>query len=147
MCRNVYLRFCHLLWQKIYSLPNYFSMIKVVKIHLLHIQQKLILQSWKITELYRTLSFKMHPKLKQYMQISMWHQCCLIWYFLARVCIAKASQTAVNDFGAKKCSRLNIHFVHEFTMFTPAKLLSNWWQQQPGWHWLECHKTSWENSF
>lgn len=29
------------------------------------------------------------------------------------------------DFGAKKCSRLNIHFVHEHTMLTPAKLLSN----------------------
>lgn len=44
-------------------------------------------------------------------------------YFLAMLYIAKASQTAVNDFGASKCSRLNTYFVHEYIMLTPAKLL------------------------
>lgn len=68
---------------------------------------------------------KCTPKLKQYMQVAMQHQCCLISYFLARVCTAKASQTAVNDFGAMKYSRLNIHFVHEYTMLKPAKCLGN----------------------
>jgi hypothetical protein len=42
-----------------------------------------------------------------------------------------SSKTAENNFHSKKCLKMNAHSAREYTMFAPAQILRNWFEQRP----------------
>lgn len=77
------------------------------------------------------------------------NQCIVVLFytFLSGYVLLNASQRAVYDFGVKKCFRMNTCPVCEYSFFTPAHILRNWWEQCPS---TKCdlgrsHTKSWES--
>jgi hypothetical protein len=71
-------------------------------------------------------SYRKHCVPKCYQSV----YCCLIGYFLIEMRIAKCF-TNINKRFRCKCSKINICFGGEYTIFAPAQLLRNWREHRP----------------